>query len=229
VDDEPETTAAGLLDEVCRFLSRRDVCLAQVLLEGNAQREAKALLQGGFQYLSELLYLVCPNSEFSMRPLATLLDFETYSAANHAQLAGIVEATYQQTRDCPQLNGARAIEDVLAGYRAAGVFDTSRWLIVRYQGADVGCLLLSDFPEYDNWELVYMGVVPSARGYGWGLQIVRWAQQRARQAGRQRLVLAVDAANEPAIRMYTEAGFQAWDRRTVYLKIFAAQRPTGSP
>jgi hypothetical protein len=31
--------------------------------------------------------------------------------------------------------------------------------------------------------------------------------------------LAVDAANEPAIRMYAAAGFQAWDRRSVYLKM----------
>jgi hypothetical protein len=32
------------------------------------------------------------------------------------------------------------------------------------------------------------------------------------------LVLAVDAANEPAIRMYSLAGFRAWDRRAVWIK-----------
>jgi RimJ/RimL family protein N-acetyltransferase len=32
--------------------------------------------------------------------------------------------------------------------------------------------------------------------------------------------LAVDAANEPAIAAYAAAGFQAWDRRRVYLRVF---------
>jgi RimJ/RimL family protein N-acetyltransferase len=50
--------------------------------------------------------------------------------------------------------------------------------------------------------------------------MVRYAQWRAGQAGRARLVLAVDAANGPAIRLYAAAGFQAWDRRTVYARIF---------
>ena len=41
----------------------------------------------------------------------------------------------------------------------------------------------------------------------------------ARQAERKRLVLAVDAANEPALRMYAAAGFQAWDRRSVFVRV----------
>ena len=38
---------------------------------------------------------------------------------------------------------------------------------------------------------------------------------------RQRLVLAVDAANEPALRTYAAAGFQAWDRRSVFIRVMA--------
>ena len=91
-------------------------------------------------------------------------EFEPYEPANHRRLAAVVEASYEQTLDCPELNGVREMDDVLAGYRASGVFDASRWLIAQYAGADVGCLLLSDFPEHDNWELVYMGVLPSAAG-----------------------------------------------------------------
>ena len=32
-------------------------------------------------------------------------------------------------------------------------------------------------------------------------------------------MLAVDAANEPALRGYAAAGFVAWDRRSVFLKL----------
>ena len=145
----------------------------RALLESDATADEKVLCEGGFQRLSELLYLVSPDSEFPTSRPVSPLEFEPYSPANHRRLAEIVQATYQQTRDCPQLNGVRDVEDVLAGYRAAGVFDSGRWLIVRHAGSDVGCLLLTDFPEHDNWELTYMGVTPSARGNGWGIEIVR--------------------------------------------------------
>jgi ribosomal protein S18 acetylase RimI-like enzyme len=83
---------------------------------------------------------------------------------------------------------------------------------------------LADHPQEENWELVYMGLVPSARGNGWGREVVRHAQWLTRQAGRPRLVLAVDAANHPAVAMYTCAGFRAWGRRRVYLKALAEGR-----
>jgi GNAT superfamily N-acetyltransferase len=92
-------------------------------------------------------------------------------------------------------------------------------LIVRHADQDVGCLILADHPRYENMELVYMGVVPEGRGQGWGIEVVRHAQRLARRAGRQRLVLAVDASNQPAIRMYASAGFQAWDQRRVYYRL----------
>jgi mycothiol synthase len=63
-----------------------------------------------------------------------------------------------------------------------------------------------------------MGVVPEARGRGWGRQIVRHAQTLALRAKVERIVLAVDAANEPAMRMYRSAGFEAWDRRAVFVR-----------
>jgi hypothetical protein len=37
-------------------------------------------------------------------------------------------------------------------------------------------------------------------------------------AGRQRLLLAVDAANRPATETYMAAGFQTWQRRRLYVK-----------
>ena len=152
---------------------------------------------GGFHRLSELLYLVCLNSEFPTAPLPTSLEFEVYSPANHRRLAAMVEATYQKTLDCPQLNGVRQIEDVLAGYRGCGVFDESRWLIVRHGGSDVGCLLLSDYPDYDNWELVYMGVAPWVRGKGWGIEIVRYAQWRAAASGSREVGLGGRCGQSP--------------------------------
>lgn len=216
---EPSATAQRLLGAVGDWLNTQDIRVAQVLLETVAEGEADLLRQGGFECLTDLLYLVCTENQFPIEPPRGPLQFEPYLASSHRRLAALVEATYQQTLDCPQLNGVRQVEDVLAGYRAAGVFHPSQWLIVRHRQQDIGCLLLADYPREENWELVYMGVATDLRGHGWGLDILRHAQWLTRQAGRQRLVLAVDAENEPAIRIYAAAGFAAWDRRTAYAKI----------
>jgi GNAT superfamily N-acetyltransferase len=113
---------------------------------------------------------------------------------------------------------------VLAGYRAIGDFDPDRWMIVRKQDADVGLLLLADEPAGNAWELVYMGVVPAARGQGLGVAMIRRAQWLAGQARRSRLTAAVDAANWPAVAAYAAAGFTAWDRRRLYVLANSQQR-----
>jgi ribosomal protein S18 acetylase RimI-like enzyme len=83
----------------------------------------------------------------------------------------------------------------------------------------VGCLLLGEDAAGAQWELVYMGVVPEARGRGIGLDLTRHAQWVARAAGCARMVLAVDATNAPALAVYAAAGFSSWDHRSVFLRV----------
>ena len=130
----------------------------------------------------------------------------------------IVEATYWQTPRLPGTERRGDVEDVLAGYRASGVFDAGRWLLVRHEGVDVGCLLLSDFPEHGNLELCYMGVRRARERLGGPHRAV--CAMACPLAGRSRLVLAVDATNGPALKQYAAAGFQAWVQRTAYVKVF---------
>jgi ribosomal protein S18 acetylase RimI-like enzyme len=71
---------------------------------------------------------------------------------------------------------------------------------------------------------MYTGLIPEARGRGWGRQITQHAQWMARQAGIERIVLAVDSVNVPAIRMYQSTGFEMWDKRSVYVRFPASNR-----
>jgi len=224
VSQEPLATARQLLAAACEGLALQGVCLAHAILEKVPRADNAILRDAGFQPLATLLYLVCPESEFPSGPPSGPLQLEPFAASKWDRLARLVEATYEETLDCPFLNGLRNVEDILAGYQATGAFAPERWFIVRHQDRDIGCLLLADHPQEENWELVYMGLVPSARGNGWGREVVRHAQWLTRQAGRPRLVLAVDAANHPAVAMYTCAGFRAWGRRRVYLKALAEGR-----
>jgi ribosomal protein S18 acetylase RimI-like enzyme len=83
----------------------------------------------------------------------------------------------------------------------------------------VGVLLLADHPKGRHWELMYAALVPEVRGRGWGRQITRYAQWRARGANVERIVVAVDAANLPAVAMYRDSGFDSWDERSVYVRV----------
>jgi ribosomal protein S18 acetylase RimI-like enzyme len=235
---EPGATAVTLIDLATAKAEAEGASLIQSLLETDSGREAAWLTRCGFRNATELLYLVSPREAFPGILPAEELEFEAllelsesikyntarnsgdFSSAQTTRLAAIVERTYEGTLDCPAVQGLRSIDDVLASYRAVGVFDPSRWFIVQERGSesDVGCLLLSEHPAQNHWELVYMGLVPEARGRGIGLEIVRHAQWLCGKSRAERLVLAVDAANAPAISAYAAAGFETWDRRSVYLR-----------
>lgn len=209
--------ADALLAAAVEFCRSRDVQLVQVMLPTDAGGDAALLAGRGFTHLADLLYLVSHRLQFPDAPPAAQLEFEAYQESEHARLVELIEATYRHSLDCPGLEAARSLDDVIAGYRATGTFAAERWLFVRHAGQDVGCLLLADHPTEDQWELVYLGVIPTARGRGLGTLIARHAQWLAQQAGRARIVLAVDAANRPAVDMYAEAGFIAWDRTSIFI------------
>lgn len=218
---ESESTADAVFAALVAGVDADGVRIAQLLLEAPSAGDQALLASHGFAFLTGLLYMACPQDAYPTAPTAASLTFEPYCEANHARLKAIIEETYRGTLDCPQLNDVRDVDDVLSGYRTNGLFDPGRWLLATRDGRDVGCLLLADYPADGNIELVYMGVVPPARGDGLGVAIARHAGWVARSMGRRHVVVAVDAANAPAVRMYAKAGFLLVDRREVYLRVFA--------
>jgi ribosomal protein S18 acetylase RimI-like enzyme len=218
---EREATAARLADTAVAELDRAAVSMSQVLLPDREGPFPELLEAVGFRHLAELLYLTCEAERFPAelpQMPGNKLSFLEYDKSLRGRLARLIELTYQGTLDCPTLNGARSLDDILVGYQATGVYRPENWLIVRCDDHDVGMLLLADHPQAGHLELVYMGLVPEARGRGWGRQVTHHAQRVAQSAGAERIVLAVDADNEPALRMYRSAGFEAWDRRSVYVR-----------
>ncbi|MEO8496908.1 MAG: GNAT family N-acetyltransferase, partial [Planctomycetota bacterium] len=198
------------------------ISMAQAVLPDRRHSDAQRLERVGYRHATDLLYLVSQWGRSDVRPAEFDIDFVPYTHSDRQRLSAIVERTYADTLDVPALNGVRDLEDILNGYQLTGHFSPDRWFFLQSRGEDVGCLLLTDHPEQQQWELVYMGIIPAARGNGWGSQATRYAKQLAKAAGRERLILAVDAANDPAVSTYTKAGFFELLRRSVYLKIFPA-------
>jgi mycothiol synthase len=216
-----EVVADRLNCAVAAALDAMGVRMTQALVTDRQSSAANSLQSAGFTYLADLMYL---SWDASRAPASTdsQVTFEPYSEAKHDRFVELIEQTYEGTHDCAALNGRRPMNETLDGYRATVVFRPENWLVVRSGTDYVGVLLLADHGTAEHWELVYMGLLPSARGKRSGAAIVRHAQQLVHRAGVARLVLAVDAANSPAIKMYNDSGFIAWDTRIVYVRFAPA-------
>ena len=214
-----DSPAAGdLMMAIANLLDERQIALAQILFATTDPIDEEFLAAAGFTRLVDLAYLTLERSNFP-NPRETSLEFVPRADEHPKRLAAMIERSYRATLDCPELNELREPAEVIAGYKVQGQFAGDNWFLVRAEGADIGCLILTEHPPGKNWELVYMGVVPEARGHGYGEQIVRFAVERTRQSRAERLVLAVDQRNQPALDMYRHVGFVMWDRRTVFARL----------
>ncbi len=238
VTAEPDSTSALLFDSAWAHLLRHRIVFAKTLLPINAPASESLAQLGGMQYIADLLYLVgqtgekrlddveeksrdAKNAPNNYDPLEeNFLEIAAYNEAEHQRLIRVIEATCAESLDCPALAGLQNTDDILRGYRSNGVFDPRHWQIVRHGNQDIGCLLLADHPRRNCMELLYLGLIPEARGRGRGKKLLRLAQQTAQRIGRTRLIAAVDAANIPAVQTYMAMDFQTWQQRRLYIKIF---------
>jgi len=215
---EPERTAELLHAAVDRHLDLAGILTAQAVVPLRDVVSVMRLVRAGYSHLADLEYLVSPRLHFpSERPQGPL-SFLSGWRGHEERLKVLIESTYVNTVDCSHLGSPRPLNDVLEGYRETGVCRPEWWVVAQHRSEDVGCVLLADHPEHEQCELMYLGLTPPHRGKGWGSQLVRYAQFLAYQRQRAQIVLAVDDANWPARNLYHAAGFEVWDRRSVYVR-----------
>jgi len=208
----------ALLQEVGRRIDVADVWLGQCIVKPEATTDRSALNRNGFQHLADLFYLQRPLNEPLAEPPEIAFETLMYSSSNRQRFARILEETYIGTLDCPDFHGLRSGAEALESHRTSGEFDASRWKIYCIGGCDVGVLLLNDHPQQNAWEVVYTGVVPQARGQGYGRAILIAGLNEAQAAGRATVVLAVDSKNIYANKVYSELGFLELTRRSVHVR-----------
>jgi GNAT superfamily N-acetyltransferase len=129
----------------------------------------------------------------------------------------LVDRTYVDTLDVPELNGIRDSNNTLIGYAACLPQSQRPWWILRHpNGESIGCLLLCPYSDFA--ELVYVGLVPESRGKGYSRSILGFAHEWAWERGLHRMVLAVDQRNEPAIRLYRLLGYETFGSVTAWMR-----------
>jgi mycothiol synthase len=212
-----EAAAARLVAQALAWVRQGGARLAQAFLTSEELPLAGPLRQQGFRHITTLLYLRRDLSHgLPAGAACPLLVFQP-AEEEMALFQHTLLRTYEQTQDCPELQGVRTLQEILEGHRAqSGGLPGSWWLARRY-GQGVGVLLLNPVPDWQAWDISYLGVVPEARRQGVGQALTRWALQVAQRQGAHQVTLAVDCRNLPARRLYHQLGFVPEDQREVFL------------
>ena len=127
--------------------------------------------------------------------------------ADERALEQALELSYEETLDCPELAGLRALSDIVASHRAVGDYDPRLWWLVEREARTEGCALLNRCPEQRCVELVYIGLSRALRGMSLGSRLMESLINACAPLERE-LRCAVDSRNAPARAMYDRLGFR---------------------
>lgn len=209
-----------LIAQVRAFLQHRRVKIAQALLPSLDVHLGRSLVRNGFSHLTSLAFLRHDLAEAG-EDASSAHRFVAFGSLDKTQFLATLVRTYEGTRDCPEINGIRTPEEILEGHLAQGKHDPSRWWLVVEGDVPVGVLLLTEIPEWNGFDLSYLGIVPQARRRGLGRELTRKAIYESARQGMKQLTVSVDARNQPAWDLYTGMGFLPYDQSEVFLAIWS--------
>ncbi|MCW5767342.1 MAG: GNAT family N-acetyltransferase [Phycisphaeraceae bacterium] len=197
----------------------------------------EACRMSGFTLLGELLYLgadVDDRADLHVIEPSPGIEFRSISDApgswetEREILIELLDRTYEQTLDCPELCGMRETSDVLESHRLAGEFDPSLWYIAMEGGRAVACGLYSLAKGRESMELIYLGVAHEARNRGLGRALMQLGFRAARKRKIKEMTCAVDARNEPALALYARFGMRETGRRVALVRSTRSQHAPAS-
>jgi mycothiol synthase len=210
----------ALVRRAGQLLQQRGAKLGQALLNPAESDLGKPLLRNGFAHITNLWYMRhFLDLSTEVLTVAERLTYQPWSQ-DPGRFQETLLLTYEGTRDCPEVNGIRTLDEVLEGHRAQGRYNPERWWLALARNRPVGVLLLTELLDSQGWDVSYIGVVAAARRRGVGRELMSKALLEARTAEAGQLTLSVDARNQPACNLYTRLGFEAFDNRDVFLAIW---------
>lgn len=208
-----------LVQSGLRWLEERGARLAQVIVLPDETPLLEPLVRVGFRTAGPLVYLRHDLAELPTAPRSALR-FTSARGLSDEYLGAILDETYRDTLDFPELTGLRSLAEILAGHRAAGRHDPAHWFVAFVGAAPAGVLFLAELEPLESWELSYLGVVPGFRRQGVARALLALGLERVRDHAGAQLEVAVDARNGPALQLYAALGFTLNAYRSVSLYRF---------
>jgi ribosomal protein S18 acetylase RimI-like enzyme len=215
----------ALMAAASGWLRSRGVRVCQAFAAEDERPDHAPLLRHGFRRVTQVVHLrreVAAADRGLWSDTAASLAFEPYHPNAAARFAATLSGTYDGSLDVPEMNDLRLGPDLLAGFRPVCGFAPDWWqLAVTRPGREpAGVVFTEPGPEPHAVEVSYLGLLPAARGRGWGDELVRFALSNAARDGVRAVTLSVDTRNDPALRLYRRHGFVTLDRKDVYLALW---------
>jgi ribosomal protein S18 acetylase RimI-like enzyme len=222
-----EEVASRLIRGAVRAAAEAGARFIQAVAEPEGRSAlAHAIARAGMERLAVLAYLRRAVTAADARTAGPKgIVWKRWTAWRRRKFARTIARTYEGSLDCPAMAGLRTAQDALETHRATGVFRAGAWHLALEGGAGhgtsrirareaVGVVLASEVEGHGD--LVYLGVVPEARGRGVGRALLGQAIRDTARMGLPALAVAVDTQNAPAWRLYARAGFKEVRRRLVF-------------
>lgn len=212
-----------LFQSAARYADDAGLQYSQALLPEGDHAIPTSLGRNGYRLQTTLLVMERElDAQLSLLP-ATDLVFESYredpsGEEQSRRVAILLQRTFLGTLDCPTVTRHRSGKDALARHLTGGSASLRHWFIVQSFGRDVALLMLLKEEGGTHWEIDYFGVVPEARGHGYGREIVAWGLIAAQVRGALQMRAVVDSENHYAINTYADCGFRSQSQRTVLLR-----------
>lgn len=218
-DDAPDELASELARAGLAWLRGRGMKVAQAILGEADLPLAGPLFAAGMKHVGRLRYSRHDLAALPDLPMLPQLDLRSLRDLAPEQFARILQRTYEGTRDFPELNDVRTIDEIVEGHRRAGVFRPEHWLSATWDGSPAGVVILTEVPG-GAWDLSYLGVAPEYRRRGVGVRLAHAALRIAQTAGCLELWVGADERNAAALQLYRSLGFEEGPAREVLLMFF---------
>lgn len=203
--------AGPLVTAIASHLTQLRIKQAQVICDPSQQDRAQLLESIGFRQVTELITLVRDVARWEQPPHPGYRFTDV--SADDPLFATTLLASYEGSLDCPELNGVRSPDEVMAGYAQIGPGTQRKLMWIA--GEPVGVAIVTE--EGTSAEVIYLGLRPEVRGRGAGRELLRGVIRTVSEQGHTRLSLSVDARNAPALYLYSSQHFRSIDRQLVYL------------
>lgn len=204
----------ALARAACDWLRGRGVKVCQAFATAADVPDMGPLERNGFRHVTQLVFM---RRELDPPPdvRGEWVEGQFYRDRVRDLFAEVLLATHAGTLDCPELNGGRTDAELAAGFELPDRM-SMRYFLAELDGRPAGVVFTEPAADRTSLDLTYLGVVPSARGRGYGGRLLRWVLCDASRSF-PAVTLSVDARNEPALRLYRRHGFAETDRREVWL------------
>lgn len=214
LETDAEACLAGeLVAAMLGELRRNQVAVAQAIVP--VDLDDHSLAAGGLSKLGKLAYMVAESEVFPSSFPESEITFEPVDP-NDERLHEVMTATYVNSLDCPAIDGWREPKKVVESYLHTGIHSPELWSLIFWKRSAVGCLIQTQHPEHAVLELIYFGISPNFRGKRFGAMATQFALWQAGKFHADRVVLAVDALNAPAITSYEHCGFRIWNTQAIW-------------